>query len=70
MKTKTKPLYEISVQATSILYKQLGITATIRFLNQFNIGFGDYTKEREEIFSSYSLAAITSAIKKGDAKKT
>jgi hypothetical protein len=48
MKTAERPISEINRQATQILFKEMGVVETIRFLNQFSIGRGDYTKERGE----------------------
>lgn len=63
MKTATRPLNEITQEATRLLYKELGIVNTIRFLNQFTTGYGDYTKEREQLFENLSLDEIISEIK-------
>ncbi len=63
MKIDTKPLTEINQLATHILCREMGIVDTIRFINQFNTGYGDYTKEREKLFSDLSLKEIVSEIK-------
>ncbi|MFQ5651636.1 MAG: hypothetical protein ACE5IY_16995 [bacterium] len=63
MKTVTRPLNEITQHATRLLYKELGVVNTIRFLNQFTTGYGDYTKEREQLFEDLSLDEIVSEIK-------
>jgi hypothetical protein len=63
MKTATRPLNEITQEATRLLYKELGIVNTLRFLNQFTTGYGDYTKEREQLFENLSLDDIISEIK-------
>ena len=63
MKTATKPLNEITQEATRLLYKELGVVNTIRFLNQFTTGYGDYTKEREQLLGNLSLDEIISEIK-------
>ena len=46
MSMKTRPLTEITQEALRLLYRELGLVNTIRFLNQFTTGFGDYTEER------------------------
>jgi len=33
----------------------MGVVDTIRFLNQFSIGHGDYTKEREKWLGDISM---------------
>lgn len=63
MKIKTKPLTEITQIAIHILSREMGITNTIRFVNQFTTGYGDYTKEREKQFSDLSLEEIVTEIK-------
>jgi len=46
MITKTRPLTEITQAALSVLYRELGLVNTVRFLNQFTTGFGNFTEER------------------------
>jgi len=50
-----KPLVEINRRAIKILYRELGVVDTIRFIRQYSTGFGDYTKERETIFADKSI---------------
>ncbi len=33
----------------------MGVVDTIRFINQFTTGYGDYTKEPEKLFGDLSL---------------
>lgn len=42
----TQPLTEITQEALRLLYRELGLVNTVRFLNQFTTGFGNYTAER------------------------
>jgi hypothetical protein len=63
MNIETRPISEISRQATHILFKEMGIVDTIRFLNQFSIGQGDYTKEREKWLGDISMDDAISQIK-------
>ncbi|MBO9368719.1 MAG: hypothetical protein J7555_08235 [Chloroflexi bacterium] len=62
MITEVKPLAEINQQAIHLLYQELGVINTVRFLKQFTIGFGDYTKEREVLFGSKTLDQIVNEI--------
>ena len=57
-----KPLAELTSEAIALLSRELGTADTIRFINQFTNGFGDYTAERDLRFDSLSLDDITSAI--------
>jgi hypothetical protein len=43
----------------------MGIVDTVRFLNQFTTGYGDYTEEREALFKDLTLEEILAAIKRG-----
>jgi hypothetical protein len=45
MDVQTKPLSEITNRAIELLSKEIGIVDTVRFLNQFTTGYGDYTDE-------------------------
>jgi hypothetical protein len=62
MSVTVKPLVEINQQAICLLYQELGIVDTVRFLRQFTVGFGDYTKERDALFAGKSLQEIVSEI--------
>lgn len=68
MDIETRPISEISRRATHILFREMGVVETIRFLNQFSIGRGDYTKEREKWLGDISLDAAISQIKAGKNK--
>ena len=63
MNIPTKPLSDITQQALAVLTKELGIADTVRFLNQFTAGYGDYTTERDALFADLTLDEILSAIR-------
>ena len=63
MNVQTKPLSEITHQAIDLLFKEMGIVNTLRFLNQFTTGYGDYTLEREALFKDLTLDEILSVMK-------
>jgi hypothetical protein len=48
----------INERAREVLIREIGIVNTIRFLNQFQRGFGNYTKEREQLFEGMSVRDI------------
>ena len=54
----TKPLAEITRDALRMLYKELGIVNTVRFLNQFTTGFGNYTEERRQLTENQTLDEV------------
>jgi hypothetical protein len=63
MNTQTRPVSEISRRATHILFKEMGVVDTIRFLNQFSVGQGDYTKERGNWLGEISMDDAIAQIK-------
>lgn len=63
MLVKTKPLADITQEAVSVLFQELGAVSTIRFLNQFTVGYGDYLEEREALFGHLTLDEIVEEIK-------
>ncbi|MBE7533865.1 MAG: hypothetical protein HND44_21980 [Chloroflexi bacterium] len=68
MMLETKPLAEITQDALQVLYREIGIVNTVRFLNQFSTGFGDYTEEREKLFGHLTLDEVIAEIKRGQKK--
>ena len=68
MNIETRPISEINRRATHILFKKMGVVDTIRFLNQFSVGRGDYTKERENWLGEMTLDEAISQIKAGKNK--
>ncbi len=64
MITQTQPLNEINIKAFNVLYKEIGLTNTLRFVNQFTTGYGNYTEERRETFNKMTISEIISEIKK------
>jgi len=47
--------YEIRMEGWKALTERLGISGAIRFLTQYAPGFGDYTRERRELFADLTL---------------
>jgi hypothetical protein len=64
MNIQVKPLSEITRNAIDLLSKEMGIVDTVRFLNQFTTGYGNYTEEREALFKDMTLDEILAGIKK------
>ena len=62
MTVQTKPLAEVTRRAIAVLARELGAADTLRFVNQFTTGLGDYTKEREVLFGKKTLDEIVSEI--------
>lgn len=64
MNSEHETLAEITSDAINLLCREMGVVKTIRFINQFSRGFGDYTKEREHLFAGMSVADIVAEIEK------
>jgi len=60
----SKPLAEITQDAIQILIRELGVVNTVRFINQYTNGYGDYTVERREQFDDQTLDDLLAQIKK------
>ena len=58
MITETRPLIEITQEALRMLYRELGVVNTVRFLNQFTTGFGNYTEERRAAIEHQTLEEV------------
>lgn len=66
---ETLPLAEITKEALRVLYREIGIVNTIRFVNQFTIGYGDYTQERKLLFKDLTLNDLLVEIKQNRVQK-
>ena len=64
MTVHEKALTEITKEAIEVLSNEIGIANTIRFINQFTAGIGNYTEERTLLFEDMSLGQILTEIKK------
>ena len=56
-------MHELTQDAIRILYRELGVVETVRFLRQFTGGYGDYAKEREALVGRKSLDELLREIK-------
>ena len=56
-----RTLSEISDDAVHILMRELGAADTIRFLNQYRRGHGDYTRDRHALFEGMTVEEIFAA---------
>ncbi len=56
-------LYQIRQIGIEILNRELGPVAMIRFLQQYERGYGDYSKERHEWIDKISVSDIVEQIK-------
>jgi hypothetical protein len=64
MSTALLPPAELNHTAIQMLVQSIGIVNTIRFINQFSNGYGNYTIERDEVLSSWTVDDVVKAIQK------
>ena len=64
-----KPLAEVTQEAIRILCKEMGLVNTVRFVNQFTVGYGNYTEEREQLFADLTLDDIIAEIRRRKAQE-
>ena len=55
-------LVELQNKGYQILQEHLGIVGMLKFIQQFDIGSGDYTKEREKLLGNPTIDEIKSEI--------
>ncbi len=58
-----RPLAELTQDAIRLLYRELGVVDTVRFLRQFSLGFGNYVEERDALFTNKTISEIVQDIK-------
>lgn len=63
MIAETKPLAEITQEAIQILFREMGVVNTVRFINQYTTGYGNYTEERRELFENQTVVDFVKQIK-------
>ncbi|MCE7980885.1 MAG: hypothetical protein DYG89_06805 [Caldilinea sp. CFX5] len=70
MIAELQPLTEITQEALRVLYRELGLVNTIRFLNQFTTGFGNYTEERRALLEHQTLDEALADLYRYQAQRT
>jgi len=69
VKNQEMSLSEIRKVGLEALVQSLGQIGMLRFLQQFEVGRGDYTKEREQWLSKMSIQDIAKGIEEQRSKK-
>lgn len=54
---------EINKEAFEVLFRELGVSRTIRFINQYSVGNGNYIEMKDKIFNGMTVEDIVSEIK-------
>ena len=63
MIAETRPLVEITQEALRLLYRELGLVDTVRFLKQFTSGFGNYAEERRAQVEQESFDEVAAELR-------
>ena len=63
MNTQAMSLNEIRKNGIDALTEKLGTVGMIRFMQQGETGYGDYTKEREELLGNPTIEELAKNIK-------
>ncbi len=70
MKTETLSFYEIRTIGFEALLRELGPAGAIRFIQQYETGQGDYTRDRKKLLPKKSVREIGTEIVKARQSKT
>lgn len=65
MNAQTMTQQEIWLTGIEILSRRMGLTGVIRFLQQTETGYGDYTKERDKLLGDPLLEDLVCEIQSG-----
>ena len=69
MTTETLTLYEICTIGFEALLRELGPAGALRFIQQYEAGHGDYTRNRKKLLPRKSVREIGKQIVKGRPSK-
>jgi hypothetical protein len=64
-----RTLEEIRIRGLEVLRRELGRVGLVRFLQQFSVGEGDYSRARREWVDSTSLKDLLAAGKSRSVRK-
>jgi hypothetical protein len=67
-----KPMTPAQIQQAGLaaLARELGLDGMVQFLQQFEIGHGDYSTERHAWLDGESVASVVAAIRRQRATRT
>lgn len=63
MAVPARPLSEITEDGIRLLVREMGAADAARFISQFTTGFGDYTKERKELFKGLTIEELLDGVR-------
>ena len=63
MSVHLQPVAELTHRTKNALVNELGAIDTMRFLNQFRAGNGDYTKDQGDLYKKDTVKSLVADIK-------
>ena len=69
MNAHTMSLEEIRITGMEALARELGIVGMIRFLQQFETGHGDYSKDRHQWLDNQDMDSVIKRIQERQQQK-
>jgi hypothetical protein len=71
MNTQMMSLEQIRIAGMEALTRELGIAGMVRFMQQFETGYGDYSKDRHKWLDDQNIDSVVKRIqeKRGSYKK-
>lgn len=63
MNTTVEETSEVTAEAIRVLFREMGVAKTLRFLSEVSGGRGDYTQQRQAANDNRTVAAIVTEIK-------
>jgi hypothetical protein len=61
-RSSSMSLYKIRMEGWKALTERLGAAGAMRFMMQYDPGYGDYSKERHKIFASETIEQLIQSI--------
>ena len=63
-RSSSMSLYQIRMEGWKALTERLGPAGAMRFMMQYDPGYGDYAKERHELFAALTLEELLENIER------
>jgi len=61
-------LTEVRERGFALLCEHLGVSNALRFIGQYELGHGDYTRERRSLFGNKTVEEIAQEIRRDKAE--
>lgn len=65
----TMSLYQIRMEGWRALTERLGASGAMRFMMQYDPGYGDYSEERHAMFAELTIDELVTAIERAQARE-